>query len=290
MVGRRRSGTSDGPPSDGGSEPRVVVPTQRRGLAPRALVFLSLLCLIVVLGAAATSSRPTSKQPLGVPGRWHLVLNSEFNGKHLPADWTTGWLSGGVTRPVNGYENDCYSPADVTFPGDGSMHLNVTATSSTCGGRTYPYTGALVSTDPDSDRGGGFEYTYGVLQVRVYIPAAGTGIEDWPQVWADGTGIWPQTGEDDLMEGIDGRACYHFHDPLGGPGRCDRTITAGWHTFTSDWQPGSVTYYYDGADVGRITTGVTSAPMFLLLDNTTKKGQAIPDSMRVQYVRVWQSS
>ena len=55
------------------------------------------------------------------------------------------------------------------------------------------------------------------------------------------------------MEGLSGVICWHFHDPLGGPGGCDTAITPGWHTFASDWQPGSVTYYYDGQDVGSIT-------------------------------------
>jgi len=171
------------------------------------------------------------------------------------------------------------------------VHLAVTAVASTCGGSTYPYTGALVSTNPQES--GGFEYTYGVLEARVYIPADGTQIANWPAVWADGTGTWPQTGEDDLMEGLGGLACFHFHDPLGGPGSCDSTIAPGWHTFASDWQAGSVTYYYDGVDVGTIDSGITSAPMYIVLDNTVAPGDASttePDAMQVAYVRVWKAS
>ena len=49
------------------------------------------------------------------------------------------------------------------------------------------------------------------------------------------------------MEGLSGQACWHFHDPQGGPGGCSTaTYTGGWHTFGADWEPGSVTYYYDG--------------------------------------------
>jgi beta-glucanase (GH16 family) len=171
------------------------------------------------------------------------------------------------------------------------MHLNVTASSSTCGGVTRPYTGAIVTTNPSDGRSsGGFQYTYGVLEVRVYVPADGTQIANWPAVWADGQS-WPNDGEDDLMEGLNGQACFHFHDVLGGPGGCDTTLKPGWHTFASDWQPGSVTYYYDGVDVGSITTGITSAPMYILLDNTVYPGEANiteADSMDVSYVRVWQ--
>jgi hypothetical protein len=52
-----------------------------------------------------------------------------------------------------------------------------------------------------------------------------------------------------------------------------------------------VTYYYDGVDVGSITTGITSAPMYIILDNTVYPGEANiteADSMDVSYVRVWQ--
>jgi beta-glucanase (GH16 family) len=62
----------------------------------------------------------------------------------------------------------------------------------------------------------------------------------------------------------------------------------GWHTFGADWQPGSVTYYYDGQAVGTISTGITSAPMYLILTNTVASGQtATTDNMQVHYVRVW---
>lgn len=217
------------------------------------------------------------------------MLDSEFDGTNLPAGWKAGWLTTGITPPVNTtLEDDCYGPRNVTFPGDGTMHLNVTAASSVCGGVSRPFTGAMVTTDPGDGRGTGFQYTYGVLQARIYLPADGSRLADWPAVWAEGQD-WPTDGEDDVIEGLGGEACFHFHDPLGGPGNCDSTITPGWHTFASDWQPGSVTFYYDGHKVGKITSGITSAPMFLLLDNTTTADSPISDSMRVQYVRVWQS-
>jgi beta-glucanase (GH16 family) len=240
----------------------------------------------------ATPAQANSLRPAGVPGNWNLVLNSDFNGSSLNSSvWRTGWFGSGVTVPVNSYENDCYSPSNVTFPGDGSMHLNVTNSSSTCGGKTRQYTGSLVSTNPNDGRSsGGFQYTYGVLEARVYVPADGTRIANWPAVWADGQS-WPNTGEDDLMEGLNGQACFHFHDVLGGPGNCDSKVTPGWHTFASDWQPGSVTYYYDGVKVGSITTGITSAPMYIILDNTVYPGESDitkADSMDVSYVRVWQ--
>jgi beta-glucanase (GH16 family) len=222
-----------------------------------------------------------------------MTLDSEFNGTSLDTSiWQPGWFGTGVTSPVNALEEDCYSPSNVNFPGDGTMHLAVTAAPSSCGGVTRPYTGALVSSNPSDGRsGGGFQYQYGALEARVYLPASGANVANWPAVWTDGQPPWPVNGEDDVMEGLAGETCFHFHSLLGGPGTCVAGSDSGWHTFASDWEPGSVTYYYDGVKVGQITTGVSSSPMYIVLDNTVSSfSQALakPADMQVAYVRVWQ--
>jgi beta-glucanase (GH16 family) len=169
------------------------------------------------------------------------------------------------------------------------VHLNVTATPSTCDGVKKPYTSALLTTNPyDGRTSGGFQYTYGALEARVYLPASGKHIADWPAVWTDGQ-TWPQDGEDDIMEGLSGEACFHFHSPLGGPGACVAGNYSGWHTFASDWEPGSVTYYYDGVKVGQITTGITSSPMYIILGiGIDGPNPVVPTDMQIAYVRVWQ--
>jgi hypothetical protein len=238
-----------------------------------------------------------SSGPLGMPGNWNLILDSEFSGSSLDTSiWRTGWFGSGVTSPANSLEQDCYSPQNVSFPGDGTMHLKVTAAQSTCGGQTYPYTGAMITTNPyDGRASGGFQYTYGVAEAMVYIPPSSSStIANWPAVWA-GSQNWPTTGEDDIMEGLGGDACFHFHySSSGSPaqaGSCVPGNLSGWHTFASDWENGSVTYYYDGIQVGQITSGITSAPMFLLIDNTTGSiGGPVttPADLQVSYLKVWQ--
>ena len=89
-------------------------------------------------------------------------------------------------------------------------------------------------------------------------------------------------------------ACWHYHDPQGDrPGGCPAgTWTGAWHTFGADWEPGSVTWYYDGHQVGTVTQGITSSPMYLLatmdLDNTYGGAIQTPATMRIDYIRVWQ--
>jgi hypothetical protein len=241
-------------------------------------------------GATGTAGS-AALAPVGIPGNWKLVLDSEFNGPSLNTSiWHYGWSGNGMSVPANGHELDCYSPRNVYFPGDGSVHLDVTASASSCGGVTRPYTGAMITTNPARGRGG-FQYTYGVLEARVYLPGDGSLLANWPGVWADGQN-WPYDGEDDVMEGIYGMACWSFHNPAGMNHLCYRNLAPGWHTFASDWQPGSITYYYDGINVGTDTSGITSAPMYIILDNTVHVGESFvtqPASMQVQYVRVWQA-
>jgi beta-glucanase (GH16 family) len=247
--------------------------------------------------AKASSSKDLPIQPLGMRGTWKLILNSDFTGRKLNSSlWQPGWFGTGTTGPINGNELACYSPANVSLPGDHTLHLKVTAVPSSCQGEQRPYTGAVLSTNPfDGRSSGGFEYTYGALEARVYVPRSGSVIADWPAVIALGR-VWPQDGEDDVLENLEGTVCSHFHSPgyaPGGPlGGCDKFLKPGWHTVSSDWEPGSVTWYYDGAEIAHITQGVTSAPMYLVLVNTVSSkaepGVSRPDAMRVAYVRVWQ--
>lgn len=82
----------------------------------------------------------------------------------------------------------------------------------------------------------------------------------------------------------DSRATHYV-----GLGGCAAGTFTGWHTYGVDWEPGSVTYYYDGHQVGQITSGVISAPMYLILNDAVPGGGYIhaPSTMKVDYVRVW---
>jgi beta-glucanase (GH16 family) len=298
---------------------KIVVP--RRLVRSASFVSgggLALLALLVLGAAVAVAHRTTTRHAarrptartrapglragsrtrhlLSIPGQWKLVLNAEFNRRKLNKSiWQAGWFGTGVTPSINPNEIACYSSKNVIFPGDGTIHLALTAARSTCEGVQKPYTGAIVSSNPSGvPRGHGFQYTYGVLEARVYLPPSGARIANWPAIMTLGQ-RWPVDGEDDILEGLDGTACFHFHSPetppVTGVGRCDVAVTPGWHTFASDWQPGSVTYYYDGTEVTRVTHGITSAPMFIVLVNTASRrfpDVAQPAAMRVAYVRIWQ--
>lgn len=232
------------------------------------------------------SAPPGPPGPPGDPSSWHSIFDDEFDGSSLDTSlWSTGWYGSGITGPVNSEELECYDPSQVV-EASGELDLNLIAQSESCSGQTRPYTSGLVST------AGTFSFTYGFVEVRAWLPGGST-VSDWPALWTDGQS-WPADGELDLAEGLGGQACWHFHDSQGAPGGCEpgSASTGGWHTFGADWEPGSVTYYYDGNVVGSVTSGVTGSPMYLILDLAvdSEYGGPIqaPATLRVDYVRVWQ--
>lgn len=283
----------------------------------RALLFAGLLCgCLGNLDPAAAQARPrpapptTAPQaphrrghashpglrPHGIPGAWKLTLNSDFSGRKLDtAVWRPGWFGSGITGPLSKHETACYSDHHVRVS-HGTVQMTVTRSRSRCGGETRPYTGAVLSTNPrDGRRRGGFTYRYGVLEARVFLPSADRSkVADWPGVVGLGY-IWPRNGEDDILENLDGVVCSRWHSPGFAPGgnlgACHPGFTPGWHIVSSNWEPGSVTWYYDGIEVAHASRGITSDPMYIVLVNTTSikaPGVAKPDTMRVGYVRVWQ--
>jgi hypothetical protein len=230
--------------------------------------------------------------PPGDPSSWHSIFDDEFNGTSLnTGDWSTGWYGNGLTGPISTTDElQCYDPSHVV-EGNGELDLNLTATPETCPTGSGPineqYDSGMITTN------GKFDYTYGYMEARVWMPGT-SAVTDWPAVWAQGqAGNWPVNGELDVVEGLGGSACWHFHDPSGGPGGCaSGNYAAGWHTFGADWEPGIVTWYYDGIDVGSVTSGVTSSPMYLLMnlavDHTYGGAIQTPATMRIDYLRIWQ--
>ena len=240
---------------------------------------------------ATRHPRAVTPMPADVPGDWALKFDGEFNGTSLDTTkWSTGWYGSGVTAPVNSQEDNCYDPAQVT-EGGGVLSLSLVQESENCG-QDEPYAAGMVSTM------GKFSFTYGLVEARVWLPGVPGSpgeVANWPGVWADGQN-WPEDGEIDIAEGVGGQVCGHLHnapDPEGigaggGTGCASGTYTDGWHTFAADWEPGSITYYYDGVDIGSVTSGVTSAPMFLVLDYASQGNADALATMKVEYMRVWQ--
>ena len=254
------------------------------GLLVGAVLLLSAGAAI----AAGSGSSPPAPNPRGVGGRWKVLLDDEFDRASLAGTrFTTGWPPAGAVAAVAGPTVDvnpgpvCDDPGQVTVA-HGELDLTLLSHPVRCGGVTQPYATGLVTTKFT------FNYRYGFAEARIWVPGSST-IADWPTWWALGY-HWPRDGEIDILEGIGGVACWHFHNVLGAFGSCTkRPIAGGWHTFGSDWEPGSITWYYDGHVVGRVTTGITRDPMYLVLGlSPGQQGLVTPAVQRIHYVRVWQ--
>lgn len=240
---------------------------------------------------------PTSPKPVGITGTWNIAFQDEFNGTTIDSNkWTANWLGAkaDITKPINSAEVACYDPANAIVS-EGELRL--TALNSSCkatDGKTYKYRSGMVQSN------GKFSYVYGVAEARVWLPA---GAGAWPAFWSTGQS-WPNDGEIDTLEAYGNNfAEYHYHyagcggdcGPGGGvevPG-----ATAGWHTYATKWEPGKVTWYYDGKKVWEYTTGITNKPLYLvanlgILGKDWDTGKTItpnlPYTYRVDYVRVWQ--
>lgn len=268
----------------------------------KAFILASSLALVVVLTNAVTSNSSLSSaeaagiSPLGQTGNWDLIFSDEFDGNSLNlSKWEPSWFAGNnISKPVNAEEDGCYDPAQVSVR-DGKLLLSaVETTKPGCtnrSGQPARYASGLVNTRNS------FTYTYGYIEARMYTPGSNGNMWNWPAFWSNGTGKWPQTGEIDVMEGLASRKpCWHYHYQNQNGEHVDQggCVTwpdgTGWHTYAAHWEPGRVTYYYDGKQVATITEGVVNAKHYIILNNgiNDRFGINVPATVEVDYVRVWQ--
>ena len=177
------------------------------------------------------------------------------------------------------------------------------------GPMVYPWRSGAVSSY------GHFQFTGGYLQVVAKMPSA-PGL--WPGLWMlpgqSGTG--GDNYEIDLFEGgmLAGGAnpattfSWHLHTPSGIVGSTvpvGVSLGSGYHRYGLDWVPGrSITWYFDGRVVGRVTSATASIPtepMELLLNvqvansaaagwHSVPSGATTSGAMRIRSVEVLSSS
>jgi beta-glucanase (GH16 family) len=255
------------------------------GLVALAVLGFAAAAIASMVGSGGHGAAALPARPLGESGKWRLVFDDEFGGGALDTSkWSTGWFGRGITGGVRADEPDCYDPRQVAVSA-GQLHLTLVAKPEYCYGSRRSYASGLVNTL------GKFTFSYGFVEVKARLPVSHGKVADWPGIWADGLGPWPTTGELDVVEGISGQTCWHFHDSSGDPGSCSNTGYAGsWHTYGADWERGAVTFYYDARRVATLTNGITASPMYLILGLGAAPGSAVvaPARLQVDYVRVWQ--
>lgn len=186
----------------------------------------------------------------------HVTLDQTFTGPAGAAPDSSVWSY----QTGSGWEGsmglETYTSARANSALDGNGDLAITARST--GSNTY--TSARLITQNK------FSFGYGTISARMQMPT-GTGM--WPAFWALGTDEpsvnWPSCGEIDVVEGLGTRpdvVAGHVHslgnpgDPVGYLNQHVSTLgtdwtsaadtTAGFHTYSASYEPGYLTFSFDG--------------------------------------------
>ncbi|MEP5340290.1 MAG: glycoside hydrolase family 16 protein [Algibacter sp.] len=165
---------------------------------------------------------------------------------------------------------------------------------------------------------GKFEQTYGRFEARIKLPW-GQGI--WPAFWllgddANGSEVWPDIGEIDIMEYIGSHPTKVF-GTVHGPGYSgaegitksfelkDDRFDTGFHIFGIEWGPDYINYYVDDVLYNQITPEdvpgewvFNRGPFYIILNvavggalpGSPNAETVFPQNMLVDYVRVYKNS
>jgi beta-glucanase (GH16 family) len=250
--------------------------------------------------APTTTTTTPGTQPVGPAGPFRLAWADEFNGTSLDLNkWRPNWFGAtdtSVTKPINTYEESCYDPANVKVQGGLLVLTAVKLAAPKAGctlrsGANAAYSSGMVFSNYD------YRFTYGYYEVRMNLPGANGKPENWPSFWSNGQS-WPKDGEIDVMEVLGGEPRWHYHyeDSTGkhrsvGSGYDLISPKTGWHTFGVLWEPGKLTFYYDGKNVGSVTSGVVTSEHYLIINHalstTISPPIVAPSTLQVDWVRHW---
>lgn len=266
---------------------------------------LKITLLISFVMLAVFSSCSTDDKQV-VTNFTELVMSDEFNTNGAPN--STFW-NYNIGTGDNGWGNgelQYYTdrPENVVVQ---NGILVITAKKENFNGAAY--TSARLLTK------GKFEQTYGRFEARMRLPS-GKGL--WPAFWllgddAEGTQIWPQIGEIDIMEYVGDKPTSIF-GTVHGPGYSggesigksytlpnDRFDT-GFHVFGIEWGPDYINYYVDNVLYNQITPEdvpgewvFNRGPFYIILNlavggalpGAPNAETVFPQTLLVDYVRVY---
>jgi hypothetical protein len=281
------------------------------GIVRRSYQFALLLIVAVAVMVAAGATSAHADPP---PGNWTLSWSDDFSALGIDTSkWNPAWNGGADGNGTSDISGECPSPEMASQPGDGYLHLRVQATPITC--KYFNPTTQKLETISRSARGGvvssesKYHFSYGYVEWKVDVPgttksgyscAAGGCIANWPSFWSRSVG---GLTEIDVVDTLDeGKASWRYHRFYPAPhvewGETPTTAIGqggGVHTYAARWEPGVVTWYYDGQKVYELPwSQVTSEPHYLLASYLPTRAGAkwgpplVPAEAKVDYVKVWQ--
>ncbi|MDO9629472.1 MAG: glycoside hydrolase family 16 protein [Acholeplasmataceae bacterium] len=229
-------------------------------------ILIIILFMFVLVGCKTTPTEPIETEIPSVPnnlqplsavsdcdvptlqGGWVCIWADEFNGNVVDeTKWTfeVGGFGGG-NQEVQYYSRHNTEVVD--------SKLVITALRETMGGKQY------TSSRLNTKYKGSFKY------VRIVVSAKmPTGRGTWPAIWMmplmNAYGVWPRSGEIDIMEyvGYDKDKIHStihtekFNHNLGtqlGYSRVYEGVETSFKEYEMIWSPGSITTYVDGNKLG----------------------------------------
>lgn len=269
---------------------------------------LSLIFLAVVF-AITVSCSPDEKQQVTTLNK--LIFEEDFNinGAPDPAVWGLD-IGNGAAQGIPGWgnnESQYYTDRSENVVVEDGM-LKISALKENFQGSNF--TSGKVLTK------GKYQRKFGRFEARIKLPW-GQGI--WPAFWllgddSNGTQVWPQIGEIDIME-YRGQEPTIVHGTVHGPGYSGgQAITKSYdlinnrfdtdfHIFGIEWGPGYINFYVDDVLYNQITpedvTGewVFDDNDFYIIMNVAVGGTFVgppsvntvyPQTMLVDYVRIYE--
>lgn len=256
---------------------------------------------VVVNGANRTGINFTATTTVNV------VFFDDFTDATINPAWTVFNRAGDASNS----EKQCYRTANAAVSG-GNLTLTAKVETVSCGDATHApsqfnYTsGGLFWSS--------FNYTYGTIEVRAKLTG---GQGPWPAIWflgancqpyaaggSDGGGAcqWPQPGSDeiDIAEILNSNLTsvnQQVHSTSSNAG-CTATTTnvsQNYHVYQLVWSPTSLVWKIDGTQTCRLTSNISSTPMFLILNvamggigGGSISNSTLPQSMSIDYVKVTQ--
>lgn len=233
--------------------------------------------------SASNSSPSGQAMPVGdLPG-WHQIFADDFT-----TDVPTGSFPGSVYRntwyvyPDGAHDtsgNGQYYPSKVLSVSNGMLNMYLHTENG------IHMVAAVLPKLPTM--------LYGRYTVRFRADSLYGYKSAW-LLWPD-SGNFPYDGEIDFPEsctGLDGLICAFMHR-MYATSNLDRDYYStgatygAWHTATTEWSPGNVTFYLDGQVIGTSTNRVPSDPMhWVLQTETSTYGEGAPSNSTAGNVQI----
>ncbi|HEY3779380.1 MAG TPA: glycoside hydrolase family 16 protein [Rhizomicrobium sp.] len=291
--------------------------THRSRTSARGFRNVALAAAAVCFTLHANASFAGKIDPLNLPGTAQLTFDDEFNTLSLWNGTTGTWDSNYWYKPPHGkggslnnngeqewYINSNYHKTKSVKPWKVSNGI-LTLTGNHAAKNIRPLIHNYKYTSGEINSWQSFSQEYGYFEIRCKLPR---GQGTWPAFWLlPENGEWPP--EIDILEVLGNdpttlytSAHYELHGQEHNPGAQIKVpdTSKAFHTYGVDWEPGSLTWYFDGQQVYTLTTKKGwgfDTPMYIETNlalggywpGKVDKTTPFPSRMEVDYIRVYTS-